>query len=108
MRGCGRQALDGEDPFAGDRANVDLARALRRAVDVDGAGAAKTGAAAIFGPRQADVIADGPQEWCARVGVDRDLSIVQGERNHISSPLGACRHVDAALSWPRQTCGRLA
>src|SRR5438552_4372230 len=87
MRGCGRQALDGEDPFAGDRANVDLARALRRAVDVDGAGAAKTGAAAIFGPRQADVIADGPQQWSARVGVDRDLPIVQSERNHVSSSL---------------------
>jgi hypothetical protein len=31
------------------------------------------------------VVANGPQQWRAGVGVERDLSIVQGERDHASS-----------------------
>ena len=44
--------------IAGDRAHVEVARALRRAVDVDGARTAETGAAAVFGG-QSDMVADG-------------------------------------------------
>src|SRR5947209_2639258 len=56
MRGIGREPLDSYDLFAGNRAQVHLARALRDAVDVDRAGAAQAGAAAVFGPGQSDMV----------------------------------------------------
>src|SRR6516165_11480592 len=58
---------------------------LRRAVDVDGAGAAQAGAAAVFRAGQPDMVADGPQQRGPRIGIDRDLAVVQSERNHVSS-----------------------
>ena len=83
--GIGRQAFDGDDGLARHRADIELARALRDAVDVNGAGAAEAGAAAVLGAGQSDVVANGPQQRRAGVGVERDLSIVQGERDHASS-----------------------
>ena len=85
VRGIRRQALDGDDLLAGDRAHIGLAGALRGAVDVDGAGAAQAGAAAVFGAGQSDVVADRPQQRGLRIGIDRDLPVVQGERDHDSS-----------------------
>src|SRR5438132_6185621 len=52
MRRIRRQAFDGHGFLAGDRAHIDLAGTLRRPVDVDCAGAAETGTAAVFGTRQ--------------------------------------------------------
>jgi len=60
MRGVGRQTLDGHDVLAGDLRHLRLAGAHGRAVDMHRAGAAQTGAAAVFGASQADMIADHP------------------------------------------------
>jgi hypothetical protein len=85
VRRIRRQAFDGDDLLAGDRADLGLAGALCRAIDVDGAGAAQARAASVFGAGQTDMVANGPQQRGPRVGIDRDLPIVQGERNHGSS-----------------------
>ena len=70
------------------------------------AGTAQTGAAAVFGAGQPDMVANGPQQRGRRIGIDRDLAVVQGERNHVSSsrlPLPARRR----LAWSAGTRGRL-
>jgi hypothetical protein len=85
VRRIGGQAFDGDDRLARYRSHIDLAGPLRDAVHMNGAGATETGAAAVLGAGQSDVVADGPQQRRARVGIDRDLSIVQGERDHASS-----------------------
>src|SRR5882724_9111314 len=69
MRAGGRQALDGDDLVRGlHAADRDGAGARQPAVEVHGAGAALSDAAAVLGARQADLLADHPQE--RRVGLD--------------------------------------
>jgi hypothetical protein len=75
-------------------AHRQRARAHRRPVDVNGAGAALRDAAAILGAGQADLFPQCPQQ--RGVGVDADLVrfSINGETDHPSSPwfVVCCRH----------------
>src|SRR5262249_24764344 len=101
----GGQAVEGGARLVGDRAHVEWARALRGAVDVDGAGAAQAGAAAVFGAGQPDMVANGPQQRGRRIGIDRQLPLVQGERNHGSSSRlpPSCTSPLSVVGWDART-----
>ena len=58
-----RQAFDGGDLLALDRAHRQRARTHRNAVDVNRARAALGDAAAVFRAGETDMLADHPQEW---------------------------------------------
>src|SRR6266446_9954741 len=63
MGAGGRQAFDGDDPIRRlHAADGDHAGAHQLAVDVDGAGAALRDATTILGARQADLLADDPEQ----------------------------------------------
>jgi len=65
-----RDPFDRGDFFAGRHARRNAAGSDRLTIDVHRAGAALPDAAAELGSRQADVIADHPQQWRYRVGID--------------------------------------
>ena len=56
------EPLDGDDRGAGDSADGSDAGPGGATVHMDGAGAAQTDPAAEFGPREADLITDRPQQ----------------------------------------------
>jgi hypothetical protein len=61
------QAFDGRYAAAIDGRDRYDARTSRRTINVDGARAALTDAAAELGPPELQVVADDPEERCARV-----------------------------------------
>ena len=69
------------------------------------AGTAQTGAAAVFGAGQPDMVANGPQQRGRRIGIDRDLAVVQGERNHVSSSRlpPSCASPLSVVGWDART-----
>ena len=82
------QPLDGDDIPALDFAEGGHAAALGGAVDVDGAGAADTRAAAVLGAVQPGNVADGPEQGHFGRSVDVGLSSVQEEFRHDEGPSG--------------------
>jgi len=79
VRRIGGQSLDRRDVLARGFGRQRLAGAQRLAVDVNGAGAAKACAAAVFGAREADLVADHPQKRRIGLGVHRHGAPVQIE-----------------------------
>src|SRR6516225_6137693 len=79
------QSLDGGDLLGADGSNRHLARARGDAVDVHGAGAALSDAAAVFGANQSDRIAQHPKQRRVGFGIDVVGLSVDGKGNHISS-----------------------
>src|SRR5262245_14062816 len=75
--GCGGEALDGGDTLAfGGRDRCD-AGAYRDAVEVDGAGAAERGAAAVLRPGELELVAQHPEQRGGRLGLYGDLLAIQ-------------------------------
>src|SRR3954467_6003712 len=99
MRRVRRKPLDGDDLVGGlDAADRDRARAHHFAVDVHRAGAALRDAAAVFGAREADMLADDPQE--RRVVLDAHVAdlAVDVQLSHVSPPSTAYgRHIVLAF-----------
>src|SRR5262249_10864522 len=92
------------------RDGLRLARAHRHAIEVDRAGAAQAGAAAVLRAGQSDVVADDPQERRRRVGFDRHALAVQRERDHVTSPgrcpFWLCQSARARISRTTAETGR--
>jgi hypothetical protein len=87
MRFFGAQALDGDDFLVfGNRVERDCAGAHRHAVDMHRARPALRDAAAIFGARQADMLADDPQERHVVLDVDLNDFAVDVELRHSDFP----------------------
>jgi hypothetical protein len=92
MIALGAQAFDGGDLLAGDIAQRGLARAHRLAVDMNGACAAKTRAAAEFRPCHLKLFADNPEQRRIIRRVDGHIPPVNAYRRHfLRFPAGA-RH----------------
>src|SRR5690242_15129591 len=77
-----RQAFDRGDEGALDLRDRDLACAHGGAIDIDGAGAAIAGAAAIFGAGEIGSIAQRPEQWRGRIHLVFDRLVVDGETGH--------------------------
>src|SRR3954468_8966729 len=81
MRAVGRESLDGDDFVAGlDVTDLDRARSLHFAIDVNGTRSALRDATAILGAGEADPLTDRPQQrrlrwdlYVARFPVDVEL-----------------------------------
>src|SRR5207244_13442936 len=65
-----RDAFDRIDPFADSRGRLDAAGSDRLTIDMHRARAALPDAATELGACQPDMIADHPQQWRLRVGID--------------------------------------
>ena len=83
-----RQRLDGGDEAALEIGDPDPAAAHRLAVDMDGAGAAMAGAAAIFGAGEVGRVAQRPKQGRLRVHAIVDGLPVHGKAAHIAPFLG--------------------
>src|SRR5215475_6072384 len=101
-----REALNRRDFFSGDLGHGNLAGAYCLAVDVNGAGAAKTGATAEFGARQLQMLAQHPKQ--RRVGLRLDVCRFAVDCkcccSHAFSPsrvvLLSLIALDPRISWP--------
>src|SRR3546814_5279575 len=82
MAAVSRQALDRRDEASLALGDGDETTADRLAVDVDGAGAAIAGAAAIFGAGQVRRVAQRPQQGRFGVHAIFDRAVVDRESRH--------------------------
>ena len=81
-----REALDGGHRLVADGADRDLAGAHRLALEVHGAGAAQRHAAAEFGAREAQRVAQDPEQRGFRIDIDFDRVAIDVELGHERLP----------------------
>src|ERR1700722_20172459 len=84
MVAIGGQALDGGDALASHHGDRRLARPHRLAVEMDRAGAAHAGAAAIFRAGELEMLPHHPEQRCLGTGIHTCRLIIDGEgdRHH--------------------------
>src|SRR3954469_11879274 len=82
LRDLAADALDRRYGFAGGVRDWRLARAHGLPVEMDGAGAARGDAAAVFRAREIEEIPESPEERHVRIGIDRVWRAVDRQVHH--------------------------